>query len=56
MAILALKNDILLIGIRSSTEKDISIKGLEIVKTCDKIYRENYKNKIFISFSSKNYI
>lgn len=31
-----------LIGIGLSTEKDITIKGLEIVKKCDKVYLENY--------------
>ncbi len=31
-----------LIGIGLSTEKDITVKGLEIVQKCDKIYLENY--------------
>ena len=31
-----------IIGIGLSTEKDISVKGLEIIKQCDKIYLENY--------------
>jgi len=31
-----------LIGIGLGNEKDISVKGLEIVKKCDKIYLENY--------------
>ncbi|MFA6462103.1 MAG: diphthine synthase [Candidatus Woesearchaeota archaeon] len=31
-----------LIGLGLSTEKDISVKGLEIVRTCDKVYLENY--------------
>ena len=31
-----------LIGIGLSTEKDITIKGLEIAQKCDKIYLENY--------------
>jgi len=31
-----------LIGIGLSTEKDITVKGLEIVRKCDKIYLENY--------------
>ena len=31
-----------LIGIGLSTEKDITIRGLEIVKRCDTIYLENY--------------
>lgn len=31
-----------LIGLGLSTEKDISVKGLEIIKRCEKIYLENY--------------
>src|SRR3989344_219902 len=31
-----------LIGIGLSTEKDITVRGLEIVQKCDKIYLENY--------------
>ncbi len=31
-----------LIGIGLSDEKDISVRGLELVKRCDKIYLENY--------------
>jgi len=31
-----------LIGLGLSTEKDITIKGLEIIEKCDKIYLENY--------------
>ena len=31
-----------LIGIGLSTEKDITVKGLEIVKNCNKIYLESY--------------
>lgn len=31
-----------IIGMGLSTEKDISIKGLETVKRCDKVYLENY--------------
>jgi len=31
-----------LIGIGLEDEKDISVKGLEIVKDCDKVYLENY--------------
>jgi len=31
-----------LIGIGLSDEKDISVKGLEMVKKCDKVYLENY--------------
>lgn len=31
-----------LIGLGLSDEKDISIKGLEIIKKCEKVYLENY--------------
>ncbi|MEK6937856.1 MAG: diphthine synthase [Nanoarchaeota archaeon] len=31
-----------LIGIGLSDEKDISVKGLEIIRRCDKVYLENY--------------
>ncbi|MBI4147078.1 diphthine synthase [Candidatus Woesearchaeota archaeon] len=31
-----------IIGIGLSTEKDITVKGLELVKKCDKVYLENY--------------
>ena len=31
-----------IIGIGLSTEKDITVKGLELVKRCDKVYLENY--------------
>lgn len=31
-----------IIGIGLSTEKDVSVKGLEIIRKCDKIYLENY--------------
>ena len=31
-----------LIGIGLSTEKDITVKGLEIIKRCEKVYLENY--------------
>lgn len=31
-----------IIGLGLSTEKDISVKGLELVRKCDKIYLENY--------------
>jgi diphthine methyl ester synthase len=31
-----------LIGIGLSTEKDISVRGLETVTRCDKVYLENY--------------
>lgn len=35
-----------LIGIGLADEKDISIKGLEAVKKCDKVYLENYTSKL----------
>ena len=35
-----------LIGLGLNDEKDISIKGLEIVKKCDKVYLENYTSKL----------
>lgn len=35
-----------LIGLGLHDEKDITIKGLEAVKKCDKIYLENYTNKL----------
>jgi len=31
-----------LIGVGLSTEKDITLRGLEIIKRCDKVYLENY--------------
>lgn len=31
-----------IIGIGLSTEKDITVKGLELIKRCDKVYLENY--------------
>ena len=31
-----------IIGMGLSTEKDISVKGLETIKKCDKVYLENY--------------
>ena len=34
------------IGIGLNDEKDISIKGLEIIKKCDHIYLENYTSKL----------
>ena len=40
-----------LIGIGLSTEKDITVKGLEIVKKCDKVYLENYTSLLQCSFS-----
>ncbi len=33
---------IYIIGIGLSTEKDITVKGLELIKKCDKVYLENY--------------
>lgn len=35
-----------LIGIGLNDEKDISLKGLEIVKNCDVIYLENYTSRL----------
>jgi len=35
-----------LIGIGLNDEKDISVKGLDIVKKCDKVYLENYTSKL----------
>ena len=35
-----------LIGIGLHDEKDITIKGLEIVKKCNKIYLENYTSQL----------
>lgn len=35
-----------LIGIGLGDEKDISVKGLEIIKKCDKIYLENYTSRL----------
>ncbi|HLD40350.1 MAG TPA: diphthine synthase [Candidatus Nanoarchaeia archaeon] len=40
-----------LIGIGLSTEKDITVKGLEIVKKCDKVYLENYTSLLQCFFS-----
>ena len=34
------------IGLGLNDEKDISLKGLEIVKDCDVIYRETYTGKL----------
>ena len=31
-----------IIGLGLGDEKDISVKGLETIKKCDKIYLENY--------------
>jgi diphthine synthase len=41
-----------LIGIGLSTEKDITVKGLEIVKKCDKIYLESYTSLLQVPVSS----
>ena len=38
-----------LIGIGLSDEKDITLKGLETVKQCDKIYLESYTSKLACS-------
>ncbi len=40
-----------LIGIGLSTEKDITVKGLEIVKNCDKVYLESYTSLLQCSVS-----
>ena len=40
-----------IIGIGLSTEKDITLKGLEIVKKCDKVYLENYTSLLQCSVS-----
>ena len=40
-----------LIGIGLSDEKDITVKGLEMVKKCDKIYVENYTSLLQCSVS-----
>jgi|SaaInlStandDraft_4_1057021.scaffolds.fasta_scaffold08624_4 diphthine synthase len=40
-----------LIGIGLSTEKDITVKGLEIVKKCDKVYLESYTSLLQCSVS-----
>ena len=34
------------IGIGLNDEKDISVKGLELVKKADSVYLENYTSKI----------
>ena len=39
-----------LIGIGLSNEKDITVRGLEIVKKCDQIYLENYTSLLQCSF------
>jgi diphthine synthase len=38
-----------LIGLGLSTEKDISLRGLEIIKQCDLVYLENYTSLLQIS-------
>ena len=35
-----------LIGLGLGDEKDITLKGLEIIKKCDLIYLENYTSKL----------
>ncbi len=40
-----------LIGIGLSTEKDISVRGLEIVRKCSKIYLENYTSLLQCSIA-----
>jgi len=37
------------IGIGLNDEKDITVKGLEIVKKCDFVYLENYTSKLQVS-------
>ena len=41
-----------LIGIGLSDEKDISVKGLEVVKKCDIVYLENYTSKLQCSLEN----
>ncbi len=41
-----------LIGLGLSTEKDISVRGLEIVKSCDLVYLENYTSLLQTSVAS----
>ncbi|MDP4012815.1 MAG: diphthine synthase [Candidatus Nanoarchaeia archaeon] len=38
-----------LIGIGLNDEKDITVKGLEAVKTCDKVYLESYTSRLSCS-------
>jgi diphthine methyl ester synthase len=38
-----------LIGVGLNDEKDITVKGLEAVKSCDKIYLESYTSKLACS-------
>ena len=40
-----------LIGIGLNDEKDISVKGLEVVKKCDKVYLESYTSRLACSVS-----
>lgn len=40
-----------IIGIGLNTEKDITLKGLEILRQCDKIYLENYTSLLQCSVS-----
>ena len=37
-----------MIGIGLSDEKDITVKGLEAVKSCEHIYLENYTNSLSV--------
>jgi diphthine synthase len=39
-----------LVGIGLADEKDITVKGLEIVRKCDKVYLENYTSKLQCSY------
>ncbi len=43
-----------LIGLSLHDEKDISIKGLEIVKQCDVVYLENYTSLLSCSWEDLN--
>jgi diphthine synthase len=40
-----------LIGLGLADEKDITLKGLEVVKKCDKLYLESYTSKLACSVS-----
>ena len=35
-----------LIGLGLNDEKDISVKGLEIIRKCDSVYLEDYTSKL----------
>ncbi len=40
-----------LIGLGLHDEKDITLKGLEIIKKCDRVYLENYTSKLSVPIS-----